>query len=109
MTVPVAKVFEVAEHMQARAEKGFKVSPATAPLVIRALRFFANSQALARKDFAVEKWDRKGLHVEEIVASTGSIVVAHAAFAAAAEQYPAQNLTLRNGARVSKKQERPTG
>jgi hypothetical protein len=109
MTVPVAKVFELAERMQARAEKGFRVSPATAPLIVQALRFFANSQALARKDFTVEKWDHKGLHVEEIVASAGSIVVAHAAFAAAAEQYPAENLTLRNGAHVIKKQERPTG
>ena len=37
------------------------------------MRFFANSQALARQDFTVEKWSRDGNHIEKIVASTGSI------------------------------------
>ena len=48
--------------------------------------------------YKVEKWE--DVHVEEIVASANLVMIAHAAFHAAVEQYPGTRLTLRQGARV---------
>jgi hypothetical protein len=42
----------------------------------------------------------KDSHVEEIVAIASLIMIGHAAFDAAFEQYPCSRLTLRHGARV---------
>lgn len=42
----------------------------------------------------------QGAHVEEIVASASLIMIGHAAFHAAVEQYPGASLTLRQGTRV---------
>ena len=39
-------------------------------------------------------------HVEETVATTTLVMIGHAAFPAAVEQYPGARLTLRQGARV---------
>jgi hypothetical protein len=39
-------------------------------------------------------------HVEEIVTSASLIMIGHAAFHAAVEQYPRTRLTLRHGARI---------
>jgi len=39
-------------------------------------------------NYKVERWDWKDSHVEEIVASAGLIMIGHAAFHAAVEQYP---------------------
>jgi hypothetical protein len=39
-------------------------------------------------------------HVEETVATTTLVMIGHAAFHAAVEQYPGARLTLRQGARV---------
>jgi hypothetical protein len=41
----------------------------------------------------------RNAHVEEIVASASLIMIGHAAFHAAVEQYPRSRLTLRQGAR----------
>ena len=50
--------------------------------------------------YKVERWDWKDDHVEEVVASASLIMIGHAAFHAAVEQYPRNRLTLRQGARV---------
>ena len=42
----------------------------------------------------------EGWHVEEIVASAIPIMIGHAAFHAAVEQYPRSRITLRQGAPV---------
>jgi hypothetical protein len=39
----------------------------------------------------------QGAHVEEIMASASLVMIGHAAFHAAVEQYPGASLTLRRG------------
>jgi hypothetical protein len=50
--------------------------------------------------FKVETWDANETRVEQLVAAASNAIVAIAAFKSAAEQYPTQVITLRNGARV---------
>jgi hypothetical protein len=100
MTFLPAHVLRLIEGMEARREKGFRVTPQTAPLVIEALRVYANMHAGEPAKYKVERWDWRDAHVEEIVASASLVMVGHAAFHAAVEQYPRTRLTLRHGARV---------
>src|SRR5690348_15076881 len=65
--------------MEARKEKGFRVSSETAPLV-EALRLYARMHAVECANFKVEKWDGRNQHIEEIVASTSLLLIARAAF-----------------------------
>jgi hypothetical protein len=74
--------------------------------LIRSLRFFANAQAIDIKQFQVERWTGDGQHVEEVNATVGSILVAHAADEAFVEQFPGANLTLRHLTHVLRGQER---
>ncbi len=50
--------------------------------------------------YKVERWDWRGDRVEETVATATLVMIGHAAFHAAVEQYPRARLTLRQGARV---------
>jgi hypothetical protein len=50
--------------------------------------------------FHVEAWDQADNHVEELIAACGNLIVAKAAFHAAAEMRPGANLLLRHRARV---------
>ena len=84
--------------LESRKEKGFRISPQTAPLVIEALRLFARMHVGEPASYKVERWDWKDLHVEEIVASASLIMIGHAAFHAAVGQYPRSRPTLRQGA-----------
>ena len=86
--------------MESRKEKGFRISPQTAPLVIEGLRLYARMNVGEPASYKVERWDWKDEHVEEIVASASLIMIGQAAFRAAVEQYPRSRLTLRQGARV---------
>jgi hypothetical protein len=97
------RLVKLIEGMEARKEKGFRVSSETAPLVIEALRLYARMHAVETANFKVEKWDWRNQHVEEIVASTSLLLVARAAFDAAVEQYPGVQITLRQGIRVIEK------
>jgi hypothetical protein len=99
LTSPM-KIMELAARMQERSEKGFRISPETANLVITALHYFAAAQAPEPASFKIEQWDWKGLHVEQVVASASLIVIARTAFATAREQLPGARLTLRQGIRV---------
>ena len=81
--------------MEVRKHKGFSVSAQTAPLVIEALRHYARRHLGEPANYKVEKWD-----LQDIVASANPVMVGHAAFHAAVEQYPGTCLTLRQGARV---------
>ena len=63
-------------------------STATAQLVIEALRLYARMHVGEPASYKVERWDGKDAHVEEIVASASLILIGHAAFHAAVEQYP---------------------
>jgi hypothetical protein len=100
MPLSVPNVLALVERMEARKEKGFGVSPQTAPLIIEALRVYARMHAGEPAKYKVERWDSQDAHVEEIVATASLIVIGHAAFHAAIEQYPRSRLTLRQGARV---------
>jgi hypothetical protein len=100
MTFLPAHVLRLIEGMEARREKRFRVSPQTAPLVIEALRVYASMRAGEPGKYKVERWDWRDAHVEEIVASASLVMVGHAAFHAAVEQYPRTRLTLCHGGRV---------
>ena len=96
----VPNVLALVERMEVRKEKGFGVSPQTAPLIIEALRVYARLHVGEPAEYKVERWDSRDAHVEEIVATATLIMIGHAAFHAAVEQYPRSRLTLRQGARV---------
>jgi hypothetical protein len=81
----------------------FRISSKTAPLIIEPLRHYARAQVGEPASFKVERRDFHELHVEEIVASANLILVAKAAFKAAAEQFPGARLTLRQGIGVIEK------
>jgi hypothetical protein len=99
------EVATLADRMAQRPGKTLHLLPATAELVIEALRFYARARAPENPLFKVERWDWKGSHVEEIVASASLIMIGKAAFGAAVEQFPHMSITLRQGARVIEKQE----
>jgi hypothetical protein len=94
------QILDLIERMEACKEKGFRVSPQTAPLIVEALRLYARMHVGEPANYKVERWDWKDAHVEEIVASASLIMIGHAAFHAAVEQYPQNRLTLRQGTRV---------
>jgi hypothetical protein len=50
--------------------------------------------------FRIEQWDTADQRVERLIAASDSLVVARAAFAAAAIEYPKARLTLRQQTRV---------
>jgi hypothetical protein len=47
-------------RMEARKEKGFGISPETAPLVIEALRLYARMHAGEPAKYKVERWTWRG-------------------------------------------------
>src|ERR1700722_520149 len=96
----VPNVLALVERMEVRKEKGLGVSPQTAPLIIEALPLHARIHVGEPAKYKVERWDSRDAHVEEIVATATLIMIGHAAFHAAVEQYPRSRLTLRQGARV---------
>jgi hypothetical protein len=100
MLASTPHILTLVEGMEARREKGFRISRQTAALVIEALRLYARMQVGEPAKYKVERWGWKDSHVEEIVASASLIMIGHAAFHAAVEQYLGASLTLRQGARV---------
>ena len=100
MSPSAPNILDLIGRMEARKQRGFGVSPQTAPLIIKALRLYASMHAGEPAKYKVERWDSQDAHVEEIVASASLIMIGHAAFQAAVEQYPRSRLTLRHGARV---------
>jgi hypothetical protein len=90
-------ILNLIERIEARTVRGFGISTATAPLVIEALRLYARMHVGEPASYKVERWDGQDAHVEEIVASASLIMIGHAAFHAAVEQYPRSRLTLRQG------------
>jgi hypothetical protein len=53
-----------------------------------------------RLPFRVELWDQSQQHIRWVIAASSSIATARAAFEAAVEAHPQENVTLRNGALV---------
>jgi hypothetical protein len=100
MSRSVPNLLDLIGRMEMRKQRGFGISPETAPLVIEALRLYARRHAGEPAEYKVERWDLQGAHVEEIVASANLIMIGHAAFHAAVEQYPGASLTLRQCTRV---------
>jgi hypothetical protein len=100
MVTSVPNILDLIARMEARKQKGFGISPETAPLVIDALRLYARMKTGQPAKYKVEKWDLQGAHVEEIVATASLVMIGHSAFHAAVEQYPRARVTLRQGARV---------
>jgi hypothetical protein len=56
-----------------------------------------NQHDIANMNFRVELWDRYALHIRWVVAASGAVSLARAAFDEAVKQWPDQKLTLRNG------------
>ena len=52
-------ILNLIERIEARTEKGFGISPETAPLVIEALRLYARMQVREPAQYKVEQWDWK--------------------------------------------------
>lgn len=50
--------------------------------------------------FAVESWSRDGVHLEEVLARAGNLLIARGAYRAAPDQRPRSTVTLRHGIRV---------
>jgi hypothetical protein len=50
--------------------------------------------------FKVEAWSKKGQNIDRLIATATNVLVARAAYEAAVQLYPGQNITLRQGARV---------
>jgi hypothetical protein len=50
--------------------------------------------------FKVEAWSQKGQNIDRLIATATNVLVARAAYEAAVQLYPGQNITLRQGARV---------
>jgi hypothetical protein len=69
-------------------------------LVIEARRLYARRHAGEPAKYKVERWGSQDAHGEEVVASANLVMIGHAAFHAAVEQYPEARLTLRQDARV---------
>lgn len=59
-----------------------------------------STTSIAELEFRVEVWDDRDLHVVEIVAASGNLLVARAAFDEALKHRPARILRLRHRARV---------
>ncbi|MFG1255856.1 hypothetical protein V5F79_00925 [Xanthobacter flavus] len=51
-------------------------------------------------DFKVEEWDDRGMHIVDVMATCGNVVVAIGAFEAALTQREGRYILLRHGARV---------
>jgi hypothetical protein len=87
-----------------RVGQDFHISPQTASADHRGASALCPRAGGEPAPFKVERWDFHELHVAEIAASANLlIIVAKAAFKAAAEQYPGARLTLRQGIRVIEK------
>jgi hypothetical protein len=56
-----------------------------------------NLHDIRNMSFRVELWDRYALHIRWVVAASGSVFVARAAFEEAVKHWPDQKLTLRQG------------
>jgi hypothetical protein len=56
-----------------------------------------NLHDIRNMNFRVELWDRNALHIRWVVAASGTVFLARAAFEEAVKQWPDQKLTLRNG------------
>src|SRR5580704_7373453 len=56
-----------------------------------------NLHDIAKLSFRVELWDQYALHIRWVVAASGSVFVARAAFDEAVKHWPNQKLTLRQG------------
>ena len=63
--------------------------------MIEAPRLFARMHLSEPAKYKIEKWVFREQHVEEIVASTSSLLVGGAAFGIAVEQYPGARLIPR--------------
>ena len=50
--------------------------------------------------FKVEAWSKKGQSIDRLIATATNVLVARAAYEAAVQLYPGQNIKLRQGARV---------
>jgi hypothetical protein len=56
-----------------------------------------NLHDIANMNFRVELWDRHAEHVRWVVAATGTVSIAHAAFDAAIANWPTERFALRQG------------
>jgi hypothetical protein len=93
----------IADRMAARLGREVRVSPVTLPLVITALRHYADdltvATALGTAEYQIREWDAQGGLVREL-AICRDPVAAHGAFDAAAFERPSSYLTMGQNARI---------
>jgi hypothetical protein len=68
-----------------------------------------NLHDIANMCFRVELWDQQALHIRWVIAASGSVFVARAAFDEAVKQYPDERLTLRHGILLMQEHPSPAG
>jgi hypothetical protein len=68
-----------------------------------------NLHEIANMSFRVELWDQQALHIRWVIAASGSVFVARAAFDEAVKQYPDERLTLRQGILLMQEYPDPRG
>ena len=59
--------------------------------------------------YRIELWDKHAVRGRWLLAASGNVFVARAAFDEAAKQWPNQRLTLRNGMHLLDEHPRPLG
>jgi hypothetical protein len=97
------RIRALADRMAARLGREVRVSPVTLPLVITALRHYADdmaaASALGTAEYQVREWDAKGGLVRELAVCRDA-AAAHGAFEAAAFVCPHAYLTMGQNARI---------
>jgi hypothetical protein len=68
-----------------------------------------NLHDIANMSFRVELWDRHVLHIRWVIAPSGSVFLARAAFLEAVKQWPDQKLTQRQGIMLLREHHSPLG
>jgi hypothetical protein len=80
-------LLRLVEGREARKNKGFRISPQTAPPVIEALRLCPRMHVGEPASYKFGAMGLEGLDVEEIVASASLIMIEDAAFHPAVEHF----------------------
>jgi hypothetical protein len=97
------RIRALADRMASRLGREVRVSPVTLPVVITALRDYADdlaaASALGTAEYQVREWDAEGGLIRELAVCRDP-VAAHGAFEAAAFANPGAYLTTGQNARV---------
>jgi len=97
------RIKDIADRMAARLGREVRVSPVTLPLVITALRHYADdmrvASTLGTAEYQVREWDERGGLVRELAVCRDA-TAAYGALEAAAFENPRARLTMGQNARI---------